>query len=232
MDFDNVIALTFDDDMRQYLINANRDTGTYDANVMIDNNICDTKSEEIARIGDVVCGYRLFIDEAGLYGYINEDDLEILPYRFDLATNFNEYGLALVAYSGTVSWINKDFKIFSSDDECFINIEDNSYILGFKEVYNFNGNKNPLSKIVTFDEQVLYLNTEGEIQKFRYKNESNISSWDKEYFLEDGLGEFNKEGFMISKDGNTVLSEDGYIYTGEDARNIWSRKYTKNIEKR
>ncbi len=226
MDFDNVIALTFNDDMRQYLINANRDTGMYDANIMIDNNTNINKSEEIARISDdVVNGYRLFIDEAGFYGYIKEDDLEILPYRFDLATNFNEYGLAIVAYSGTVSWINKDFKIFSSDEECFIDIEDNSYILGFKEVYNFSGNKNPLSKIVTFDDDIFYLNTEGKIQKFKYKyDDGKTSSWDREYFNDTDFRNFEESGYMISKDGKIVLSEDGYIYTGEEIKNILNNK--------
>ena len=106
-----------------------------------------------------------------------------------------------------------------------INIEDNSYILGFKEVYNFSGNKNPLSKIVTFDDDIFYLNTEGKIQKFKYKyDDGKTSSWDREYFNDTDFRNFEESGYMISKDGKIVLSEDGYIYTGEEIKNILNNK--------
>ena len=40
---------------------------------------------------------------------LSEKDNILLPYRYDIATDFNEYGFAMIGKNGKVSWIDKKF---------------------------------------------------------------------------------------------------------------------------
>ena len=45
------------------------------------------------------------------YAYVRESDNVLLPYRFDIASQFNEEGIAIVAKDGIVTRIDKEFNI-------------------------------------------------------------------------------------------------------------------------
>lgn len=49
----------------------------------------------------------------GLYGYVRQSDKKVLPYRFYLASNFNEYGYAMVALKNGVTFIDTGFNVYT-----------------------------------------------------------------------------------------------------------------------
>ena len=57
-----------------------------------------------------VNGFKVVKTANGEYAYIRESDNSLLPFRYDIAFDFNEFGFAIVGKDGSVSWINKDFK--------------------------------------------------------------------------------------------------------------------------
>ena len=57
-----------------------------------------------------VNGFKLVEFNDNRYGYIREEDHLLMPYRYDIASDFNEFGLAIVGKNGSVSWINKNFE--------------------------------------------------------------------------------------------------------------------------
>ena len=59
-------------------------------------------------------GYRLvrFVD--GTFGYVKKGNgEEICPFKFDIASEFNEYGLAMIGKNGCVNWIDHNFEYLS-----------------------------------------------------------------------------------------------------------------------
>ncbi|MBR3210145.1 MAG: hypothetical protein IKF82_07790 [Bacilli bacterium] len=91
----------------------------------------EEKTDEIIEEDEFVNGYKLVRFANGEFGYIREYHRSLLPYRFDVATRFNKYGLAMVGKNGTVSYITDEFKYLkpkmSTDEyarytyECFRN---------------------------------------------------------------------------------------------------------------
>ncbi len=70
----------------------------------------EDRTEEIIYEDDFIHGYKLVRFANGEFGYIKEYRRKLLPYRFDIATSFDKYGIALVAKNGTVGYITDDFK--------------------------------------------------------------------------------------------------------------------------
>ena len=85
-------------------------------------------------------GFRLvkFSDES--YGYIYQQGGYVDFHRYDIATNFNKYGIAMVAKYGTVSFIDTNFnylQLTELDKEIFFKMveEDTANYLDFKGIY-------------------------------------------------------------------------------------------------
>lgn len=71
-------------------------------------------TEEImAESEKFVNGFKAVVTKNGEYAYICEEDNCLLPFRYDIAGNFNEHGYAMVGKNANISWINKEFKYFS-----------------------------------------------------------------------------------------------------------------------
>ena len=63
---------------------------------------------------DFVNGYKVVQTANKEYAYVREEDNKLLPYRYDIATDFNEYGYAMVGKDARVSWIDRDFRYFKT----------------------------------------------------------------------------------------------------------------------
>lgn len=70
----------------------------------------EEKTDKIVEEDEFINGYKLVRFANGEFGYIRQSDGKILPHRFDIATSFNEYGLAMVGKNEAVSYITLNFE--------------------------------------------------------------------------------------------------------------------------
>lgn len=141
-----------------------------------------------------VNGFKVVKMDTLEYAYLREDDSKLLPFRYDLALDFNEYGFAMVGKDGRVSWIDKDFRYLDRDgemsqDEC------DPYdfpFYGWNEVSRFSKGDIPLSRLMfeKFDQsrQVSYFGIDGKIKTFDI-----FDSFQK------GI-EFDRDGMAVADD--------------------------------
>lgn len=129
------------------------------------------------------------VEKNGLYGYINKKGDVVIDFTFSYATNFDEYGNAIVKVSQslTYSLYNKKSKTF---------------ILSNKDSISGNG---PIYTATTNKEVMLY-NLKGE----RFNTEVYSRSWSiNGYFanLNYGTEDMN---FWFNEDGSVKISADYY----------------------
>lgn len=185
--------------------------------VSLEKRLNDEKSFAIVESGNTefVNGFKLVKNEYGQSLYVREEDNKLLPYVFDIATDFNKFGLAMVAIDTRVSWINKNFQYINKDGE--ICDYDNIMEDGWVSVFDFSDRQNPLSKLLYIGGYhgsfVSYMNSNMELQHFYEFGEENIAGDDGEYIFDRNSSEFSKDGFSIAKD--KVLSDQGYYIDGD-----------------
>ena len=186
-------------------------------------------------------GFRIIRMEDGKFGYIREEDNFLMPYRYDIASDFNEYGFAMIGKNGYVSWINKDFKyyvtnsyklpaIFNFVTEDF-SYKDTKFNSNISRVDQFSIGNNPLSRISlkgnTITKNTLqnsevrnnltvYMDTNGKIKDFiNFEDRSKIS---RSVFTNGN--NFNKHGYTYADDNSHILFDSGYYLGLEDVVNL------------
>lgn len=101
-------------------------------------NGLDLKNEKVIETFPIETKYPTVVKfNNGLYGYKGKNG-RIKKYRFDYATDFNSFGLAIACLNGKVFWMNKNFKFLRCDNFKFSEAFDLLYLNGCEEVYNFN----------------------------------------------------------------------------------------------
>ncbi len=152
------------------------------------------------------------------YAFVRESDKKIMPYYYDNAYDFNDYGFAIVGREGVMTWINKDFKYLRDDRRsgCYGNeyamsedyLHDPYRILyGFHSVGEFSKGDIPLSRIRVGDESAIYFGTDGEVKKFtKYNNDDTrpLNKFERGTpFNKNGMAiaEFNKEKLILFAEG-------------------------------
>lgn len=179
--------------------------------VTIPKFIRPKRSDEIVNSSEFVNGFKVVQTSNLEYAYIRESDGMLLPYRYDVASPFNEYGYAMVARDGNATWINKDFQYFSKDFKMVDDKADSYYYRhnefnAFQEVSQFSSGKYPLSKLYDRREEIaktIYFNKEGNKQDFyifegnfnggaKFEELDNISFDDKDYIV-------TSHGILFSK---------------------------------
>jgi hypothetical protein len=160
------------------------------------------------------------------YGYVRESDNKLMPYHYDNAHDFNEYGFAIVGREGAMTWINKDFRYLRNDqrsgyyDNHYAMSEDYLYdpyriLHGFHSVGEFSDGDIPLSRIgVCWDDGVIYFGTDGKVKKFYKYGDEKEKPLCKFYkgtaFNEDGIAiaEHNKEKLILFAEGYCIAFDD------------------------
>lgn len=158
-------------------------------------------SNEIVKIiSNFINGFKIVILSNGEFAYVSESNNELLPYRYDFACNFNEYGLAMVAKEGVVSWINKNFEILSQqgifiDEKTFFS--SNS---GFTDIGKFSNGKIPLA-VLNYsscgDYFGSYIDTNGQIKQFYNVDENGTIDKTQENDSFCHVSEFNQYDYSI-----------------------------------
>ena len=175
---------------------------------------------------DFVNGYKVVQTANKEYAYVREEDNKLLPYRYDIATDFNEYGYAMVGKDGKVSWVDKNFKYLNSKYEMVK--EDSSKFNGFLSVSDFSKGENPLSKVCScdydWDRKTSYFGVDGKIKEFaRYDGEiirdgNSIKKFS--YYSED----FNDKGYATVNNDWLILLSSGYSLSTKDLTKICEEK--------
>lgn len=184
---------------------------------------------------EFVHGFKL-VQTANLeYAYVREADNALLPYRYDVATDFNEYGYAMVGKDARVSWIDKKFRYFDVDEEAFLEEEKSEHDMfnGFLSVSDFSKSDTPLSMLITsingYSKYVSsYLGIDGKIKDFSYFNGEIINNpfTFHEFFVST---EFNEDGYAISDNdiipfSGIILFSSGHYVWFKDIINIAKEK--------
>ena len=199
--------------------------------VSLEGRLKDEKSFSIVESGNTefVNGFKIVKNEYGQSLYIREEDNKLLPYVFDIATDFNEFGLAMVATDTKVSWINKSFKYINIYGE--LCDYDNMMEDGWKGVYDFSDSQKPLSRLKnnsTYHSGVSYMNKDMEFESFHefdgeeINKNSGMDSFDSE------SGDFDKDGFAYA--GDFVLCDQGfYVYSDVVVKEAMNKGLVKDI---
>ncbi len=175
---------------------------------------------------DFVNGFKLVQTANMEYAYVKEEGNTLLPFRYDIATDFNEYGYAMVGKDGKVSWIDKNFKYLNSKYE-MVN-EDSSKFNGFLSVSDFSKGEHPLSKVCScsydWNKKTSYFGVDGKIKEFsRYDGEiirDSDSIKNFSYYSED----FNDKGYATANNDRLILLSSGYYLYTKDLIRICGEK--------
>ncbi len=170
------------------------------------------------------------------YAYVREADNKLLPYRYDIATDFNEYGYAIVGKDARVSWIDRNFRYFDATFETFLDEKKNKSdrFNGFSSISNFSNGENHLSKLLRkdydSDSSVIYLDTDGKIKKFyKYDGEAVCGEDFKKEFPLDSTT-FNESDYATFYQNKFILLSSGYyLYTMDLIRICNEKGFLGNI---
>lgn len=164
-------------------------------------------------------GYKLVRNTFNQYMYLRTYDNAVIPYIFDIATNFNIYGLALVAKDGKISWIDNEFMYY---DERGIkrDLNEDLRMDGWLSITNFRGGMTKLSKCVSDSEGIFtsFVDTYLNSKFFKQYDGKKLSERSINRFL-GLLTDFDKTGYARrvknSEEGQEelYLSSEGYFMT-------------------
>lgn len=184
----------------------------------------DWDNKKIAEESEFINGYKLVKLANGFYGYIRESDNKLMEHLFNIATDFNEYGYAMVGRNDSVTWINKDFYYLSDDgwveDQVYYDSNNdwfNGYLDGMYSVDKFSNSDVPISRTGRNSEACFYIGTDGKTIKFKALNEEDTVRHST--IVKYGTP-FNEYGYATSKglgfsNDNYFLFQEGY-YMGFD----------------
>ena len=209
----NYIVYDENDEKRKYSVNLN------------DCKRPEKSTEIVDDSNDFVNGFKVVKTNNGEYAYLREEDNLLLPFRYDLAFNFNEYGFAIVCKDGKVTWIDRDFKFLNIQGEM---VEDNTdswdNFDGFSGISEFSEGEIPLSRLFICDDQeVCYFSTDGIIKEFSIYDGKinkdlsikcfyNGTSFDDDGHAKCDNGVLFAKGFYVSYEDLIIFSlESGYV---------------------
>lgn len=208
-----------------YTINKNESTET-SIYAKLPQHYRPRKSEKIVYESSCfVNGFKVVQTANGEYAYVRESDNLLLPYRYDIAFDFNEFGFAMVGKDGSVSWIDKDFKYFNLKGKMVAENLRRSFekFDGWQGVSNFSKGNIPLSRVHDARDvfsRIVYFDTNGNLKKFyKYDGLVNIDFY-RANFSEGTI--FNEEGYAKSDEG--LLFSKGYYISYKDLVKIATEK--------
>lgn len=169
---------------------------------------------------DFVNGFKVVQTANKEYAYVREKDNVLLPYRYDIATDFNEYGYAMVGKDAKVSWIDREFRYFDADEEKFLDEMESNHARfnGFLSVSDFSKGETPLSRISRFynNTDVSYLGIDGKYKEFFKCDGEKISESDSIKEFPEYSTIFDDEGHATANDCELILLSGGYYLSVKD----------------
>ncbi len=177
---------------------------------------------------DFVNGFKVVQTANKEYAYVREEDNELLPYRYDIAADFNEYGYAMVGKDSKVSWIDRNFRYFDFNKETFLDEEKGEYVRfnGFLSVSDFSKGEHPLSKMcrLGYGNTVSYLGTDGKFKEFSKYDGEKIWENNSNKIFSYWSTDFNDKGYANANGGSLILLSSGHYLTAKDLIRICEEK--------
>lgn len=184
------------------------------------------KSEKIIDdSNEFVNGFKVVQTENGEYAYVRESDNVLLPFRYDVAFDFNQYGFAIVGKDGSVSWIDTTFKYLNLEGEFVEEELDKSYskFSGWQGISEFSDGSIPLSRVYDGRNsygKIAYLGIDGKFKEF-YKYDGEIHEHWSDTTFNNGT-EFDENGYAMAN-GNMLFAR-GYYCSYADLIKICKEK--------
>ncbi len=197
-------------------------------------NVCSEKDE-------FVNGYKVVKTNTGGYSFRREIDNLLLGCRFDIATNFNEHGLAMVARDGKVTWMNKNYELLNIEGEFvpYKDVIDKPEEFGFQGVSSFSKGDIALSRVVDRNTKILskenstvsfgfaYVKPNGKYKVFHKYDGDNLENY-KTINFEKGYGvDFDEKGYAIGAN-YIIFASGGYVLT-DNLRDIAKKEFFIDI---
>lgn len=213
--------------MHEYILNNGREDVDFISISLPTTFKYNASCDIIDDTHDFVNGFKLVQTANKEYAYVREEDNTLLPYRYDIATDFNEYGYAMVGKDDRVSWIDRKFRYFDADEEKFLDEEERDYdkFNGFISVSDFSNGEIPLSRVGKYDNTISdnkyfirYLGIDGKIKNFRNYDGTRINEYSSlNKFLYEGT-DFDKNGIAVTNTykGQVALLASGYYILERD----------------
>lgn len=208
-----------------YTINEGEDTETI-IHVELPRYYRPRKSSKIVdENSNFVNGFKVVKTSNGEYAYVRESDNCLLPFRYDVAFDFNEFGYAIVGKDGSVSWINKDFKYLNLQGEMVEEKLDKSWaeFEGWQGVTAFSKGDIPLSRVYDGRNKygkIAYFGTDGKFKEF-YQYDGKIKTHLPRVTFSSGTT-FNEKG--LARAEGDILFAKGYSVSCEDLIKICTGK--------
>ena len=187
---------------------------TYSEYVMKGGQIIDAKKKP-------AYGFKLVKNQHDQYMYMRTSDNVVIPCIFDVATNFNRYGLAMVAKDGQITWINKDFQ-YINNTGLLIQLTDGHVINdGWSSISDFTTGEVKLSKCKSANNKVSFIDTDLARKKFKLYDGKELKEQTETSFL-GFVTNFNEQGYAERLASKTpfecnylVISSEGYYMEEE-----------------
>jgi len=167
----------------------------------------ETSNKIINEKVNFVNGFKVVQTSNGEYGYIKEADNTLLPYRYDIAFDFNQYGFAIVGKDGNVTWINKEFQHLNLAGRMVEESKSNdswSRTDGWLSVDTFSEGNIPLSLVYdnksVHNNVTAYFGIDGKLKEFYHYNGEINDDYPKTHF---------SNGTPFDKSGNAIA--DNYL---------------------
>ena len=232
-----------------YEINEGEETST-DIFVVLPGGWRPKKTDKIADdSNDFVNGFKVVKMANGEYAYVRESDNSLLPFRYDVAFDFNEFGFAIVGKDGNVTWIDKEFKYLNLKGEMIEEELDKSWVkfAGWQRVSTFSKGVIPLSRVYDgrgSHSRIAYFGTNGKLKEFyRYNGVMDTYSVitifgsattfdDEGHARADGNMLFARGYYLSYSDLIKLSMEKGFIDSISVDAEKWFDKETGNVLKR
>lgn len=184
------------------------------------------KSETIVDDNNEFCnGFKVVKLVNGEYGYVRENDNLLLPYRYDVAFDFNDYGFAIVGKDGCVSWIDKDFRYLNLQGRMVEEDLEKTWnkFESWQEIYDFSEGNIPLSRLYcgrSIYRIISYFDTNGKIKDF-YKYDGEVNELITTNVFLSGTT-FDENGRAMA--GSNLLFARGYYISYNDIIKLCEEK--------
>lgn len=185
----------------------------------------EISTEIVDENNSFINGYKVVQTSNGEYAYIRQSDFQLLPFRYDIASDFNEYGFAMVGKNGSVSWIDTSFRYLNLEGEMIEEDFDINYAKfnGWQRVSSFSKGAIPLAQVYDGRNaygRVSYFGTDGKFKEF-YKYDGELDeSFPISNFSQGTI--FDENGRAMA-DGNMLFAR-GYYVSYKDLIKICEQK--------
>lgn len=180
--------------------------------------------EIVDNSNEFINGFKVVQTSNGEYAYIRQSDFLLLPFRYDVASDFNEYGFAIVGKNGNVSWIDMSFRYLDINGN-MVEEELSNYARfnGWQGVSAFSQGTIPLSRVYDGRNsygRVSYFGIDGKLKEF-YQYDGQINYDFSEITFNSGTT-FDENGQAMADE--KILFAKGYSLSYRDLIKICKQK--------